>query len=77
MPIITKVEATKVANAFNQMLFERAFNQIASAAQAGLLSTIVPYGNANAAAATLANGQLTVAGWTVVQDDIGRTLTIS
>jgi hypothetical protein len=77
MALLTKGVAAQIATSYNQALWDRALQQLGAVAQTGALGTVVPYGNSGAGAVTAAVTVLQNLGWTVVQDDIGKTLTIS
>lgn len=74
---ITKGQAALQAAAYNQGFWQRCFAALDFSAQSGVIGAIIPYGIAGPGSVTAANNILTAFGWTVVQDDIGHTLTVT
>lgn len=75
--MITRTEAVAIFQSYNRSFSDRVEAQIRSAASAGLTSIDVPYGNVTNAIAAAVAAELTAAGWTVVNNVAGKTITIS
>jgi hypothetical protein len=75
--MITKNDAIVLFNNYNAGFSQRVDQLIRSAASSGLTNVVISYANVTNAVANSVAAELISAGWSVVNDAPGKTITIS
>lgn len=75
--MITRAEAIILFNTYNNNFSRRVDAQLRAAASAGLTSAVIGYEFVTNAVAAAVAAELIAGGWTVVNDSVGRTVTVS
>lgn len=75
--MITKIQANRIIAGYNSFFFDRIASALEAGARGGVLGGVFSYGSASNTDADAANTALSAAGWSVIQDNVGKTLTVS